>query len=76
MLGWRLRGPLEQYAYSNVGMGLLGHVLTLKAEKTYQELLMERICAPLGRHDTRPNPSADLLARLAPPYAERYRMVR
>lgn len=42
----------EKYEYSNVGVGLLGHVLSLRAGKSYEELLRERILEPLGMHDT------------------------
>jgi serine-type D-Ala-D-Ala carboxypeptidase/endopeptidase len=38
--------------YSNLGMGLLGHVLALKAGKSYEELVTERILIPLGMTDT------------------------
>lgn len=41
-----------KYEYSNLGMGLLGHVLTLKAGKSYEALVIERICTPLGMKDT------------------------
>ena len=39
--------------YSNVGMGLLGHILELQSGKTYQELVIENIANPLGMDDTR-----------------------
>lgn len=42
----------EKWAYSNIGVGLLGHVLTLKAGKSYEELVTERILRPLGMNDT------------------------
>ena len=41
-----------QYEYSNLGVGLLGHVLSLRAGKSYEALLEERILEPLGMHDT------------------------
>ncbi len=41
-----------KYEYSNLGMGLLGHVLALKAGKSYEALVIERICTPLGMKDT------------------------
>lgn len=37
-----------QYEYSNLGMGLLGHVLSLKAGKSYEALVKERVLDPLG----------------------------
>jgi len=63
--------PPGEYLYSNFGMGLLGHVITLQANKGYEELLLERVCLPLDMRDTRPNPTASMLERLAPPYDDR-----
>jgi serine-type D-Ala-D-Ala carboxypeptidase/endopeptidase len=42
------RGIGSEYEYSNLGVGLLGHVLALRAGKSYEELLRERILGPLG----------------------------
>lgn len=39
--------------YSNVGMGLLGHILELQSGKTYEELVIENIAKPLQMDDTR-----------------------
>lgn len=47
------RDPGAQYEYSNLGMGLLGHALALRAGKPYEQLLIERVLNPLGMHDTR-----------------------
>jgi CubicO group peptidase (beta-lactamase class C family) len=44
-------GP-KKYEYSNVGMGLLGHLLARHADRGYEELLRERILLPLGLDDT------------------------
>jgi CubicO group peptidase (beta-lactamase class C family) len=41
-----------KYEYSNLGMGLLGHILTLRAGTNYDELLQERLCGPLGLTNT------------------------
>ena len=35
-----------EFQYSNLGAGLLGHALSLKAGKVYEELTIERICDP------------------------------
>ena len=43
----------SQYEYSNLGMGLLGHALALRAGKSYEALLTERVLTPLGMNDTR-----------------------
>jgi D-alanyl-D-alanine-carboxypeptidase/D-alanyl-D-alanine-endopeptidase len=47
--GYRLTREIgSQYEYSNLGYGLLGHVLALRAKATYEELVNERILKPLG----------------------------
>ena len=40
------------FEYSNLGVGLLGHVLSLAAGKDYETLIRTRICLPLGMKDT------------------------
>ena len=37
----------SQYEYSNLGVGLLGHVLSLRAGTSYEALVRSRICDPL-----------------------------
>ncbi len=59
------RDPGEAYEYSNLGMGLLGHLLALRAGKPYEELVAERIFVPLGMHDTRIEPTPSMRERLA-----------
>lgn len=54
-----------QFEYSNLGVGLLGHALALKAGKSYEELVKERILDPLEMHDTAITLSADLQERFA-----------
>lgn len=46
------RPPGRKVAYSNFGMGLLGHVLAQRAGTTYGRLVRARICEPLGLVDT------------------------
>src|SRR5438105_1535470 len=55
-----------KYEYSNVGVGLLGHILELKAGTNYEGLIVERICVPLKMTSTRIALGPDLKARLAP----------
>ena len=59
------RKPGERYEYSNLGVGLLGHALSAKARKSYEQLLVERICTPLGMNDTRITLDERLRSRLA-----------
>lgn len=42
----------SEYAYSNFGAGLLGHILSLKANMQFENLLKSRILKPLGMNDT------------------------
>jgi CubicO group peptidase (beta-lactamase class C family) len=46
------REPGGRPRYSNLGYGLLGHVLALRAGRGYEQLVQERICGPLGLEDT------------------------
>ncbi|MDX1548316.1 MAG: serine hydrolase [Rhodothermales bacterium] len=64
------RAPGEQYAYSNLGMGLLGHVLARRAGTDYETLLRERILGPLGLGDTGIALTEDQRARLATGYRD------
>jgi CubicO group peptidase (beta-lactamase class C family) len=40
------------WAYSIIGMGLLGHILELATGETFEALLQRTICEPLGLKDT------------------------
>jgi len=42
----------ETYEYSNLGMGLLGHTLALKAGLSYEELVQRRVLMPLRMSET------------------------
>lgn len=46
------RDPGSQYEYSNLGVGLLGHALSLRAGKDYETLVRERILKPLKMDNT------------------------
>ncbi|MCH8964106.1 MAG: serine hydrolase [Planctomycetes bacterium] len=54
-----------QGAYSNLGMGFLGHLLELRSGKSYEELIITRICKPLGMTSTTTKPRARDGARVA-----------
>jgi serine-type D-Ala-D-Ala carboxypeptidase/endopeptidase len=46
------RDPGTQFEYSNLGVGLLGHVLALRAGMSYEDLVRQRILQPLGMEHT------------------------
>ena len=51
--------------YSNYGVGLLGHILALRAGTDYETLVRTRICLPLKMNSTRIKFTPDMQARLA-----------
>jgi len=55
----------ERYEYSNLGVGLLGHLLARRAGMSYEELLTKRILEPLGMRDTAITLSPSMKERLA-----------
>lgn len=42
----------SHYDYSNLGMGLLGHILSLRAKMSYEDLVKSRILKPLDMNDS------------------------
>jgi CubicO group peptidase (beta-lactamase class C family) len=58
--------PGTGVAYSNLGAGLLGHVLALQAGRSFEDLLAERVLHPLELADNGITLSPDQAARLAP----------
>jgi serine-type D-Ala-D-Ala carboxypeptidase/endopeptidase len=60
-----MRDVGAQYEYSNLGMGLLGHVLARRAGTDYETLVLSRIAKPLGMDGTRIALTPKLRARLA-----------
>jgi D-alanyl-D-alanine-carboxypeptidase/D-alanyl-D-alanine-endopeptidase len=59
--------PVGRLEYSNLGVGLLGHVLAEHLGMSYEQAVVERICQPLGMEDTRITLLGGQRARLAPP---------
>src|SRR5271156_2182391 len=55
----------SQYEYSNLGAGLLGHVLALRAGLDYEALVRARITEPLGMKDTGIALSPEMKGRMA-----------
>ena len=63
------RGVGEQYEYSNLGVGLLGHALALRAGMDYETLVRTRVCDPLKMNSTAIRLSPELQERLATGYS-------
>jgi len=64
--GYALKRAIgEKYEYSNLGVGLLGHALALKAGVSYEEFIRRRVLEPLGMYDTAITLSEPLKRRLA-----------
>jgi serine-type D-Ala-D-Ala carboxypeptidase/endopeptidase len=61
-LGFR---PGTHFEYSNLGFGLLGHILERCAGQSYEDLVVSRICGPLGMDDTRITLTNSMKQRLA-----------
>jgi len=64
--GYKLERDIgSEYEYSNLGAGLLGHALALRAGMSYESLVRSRICDPLGMTDTRMTLTSGMKTRLA-----------
>jgi CubicO group peptidase (beta-lactamase class C family) len=62
------RDPGEKYEYSNLAFGLLGHAMSRQADCRYEDLVVKRICEPLGLRNTRASLDEDQRQRFALPY--------
>lgn len=62
------RAPGEGYEYSNLGMGLLGHILSLRRGLDFGALIVEKIAGPLGLVDTASSLTPDQQSRMAQGY--------
>lgn len=60
------RDPGESEEYSNLGAGLLGHLLARRAGVDYETLVRQRILDPFGMKDTALTLTPKLRKRLAP----------
>jgi D-alanyl-D-alanine-carboxypeptidase/D-alanyl-D-alanine-endopeptidase len=56
--------PGTHYEYANLSFGLLGIALARRAGKSYEELLIERVCGPLGLDHTRITLTAEMRRHL------------
>jgi CubicO group peptidase (beta-lactamase class C family) len=65
--------PGKDYAYSNLGVGLLGVILERVSKKPYQQLVVEIISKPLAMKNTTQRLSTQAAANLATLYDEEAR---
>lgn len=59
------RSPGAKFEYSNLGMGLLGNAIALKAGRSYESLVADRICQPLKMNSTAITLNPELKSRFA-----------
>lgn len=59
------RDPGAKFEYSNLGIGLLGEAIALKAGTNYEALVLDRICKPLKLDSTRITLPAEFALRFA-----------
>lgn len=60
--------PGTHFEYSSLGFGLLGLALARRAGTTYEELLIDKICAPLGLSETRISLSGEMKRHMVQPH--------
>lgn len=65
--------PGVRYHYSNLGMGLLGHIIEAASGERYSTYVERHILEPLGMTHSTPDPSPEVLARMATQYMHRER---
>jgi CubicO group peptidase (beta-lactamase class C family) len=58
----------SKYEYSNIGVGLLGYILTHKAGLDYEKLVRKRICEPFNLNSTVITIPTKLQLNVAAPY--------
>ena len=74
---YKLTRPIgSEYEYSNLGFGLLGHILAQKAGTTYEEVIKKEILNNLGMNDTAIKLSPNQMKRLAKAYNEKGNQVK
>ncbi len=69
------RDPGERRTYSTFGVALLGEAMSRMTGRTYEDLVLDRICAPLGMHDTVSHLAPGQERRLARSYTRTGRSV-
>jgi CubicO group peptidase (beta-lactamase class C family) len=69
------RTPGDTWDYSNLGVGLLGHVLSRRAGMSYEEMVRTRVFEPLGMKNTTITLSAAQRVRMATAHDENLKPV-
>jgi CubicO group peptidase (beta-lactamase class C family) len=64
--------PGAKFEHGGVAMGLLGHVVALKAGTKYESLVVDRICRPLKMDSTRFTLTPELKSRLAAAHPDQF----
>ncbi|MEM9354102.1 MAG: serine hydrolase [Planctomycetota bacterium] len=64
------RAPGKKYEYSNLAVGLLGHLLAQQSGQSYEALLKKTVLEPLGMNDSSITLSDGQRSRLAKPYTD------
>jgi serine-type D-Ala-D-Ala carboxypeptidase/endopeptidase len=59
------RDPGAKVEYSNLGLGLLGHIIAVKAGTDFESVVVDRICRPLKMDSTRITLTPELKQRFA-----------
>ncbi|HEX3798790.1 MAG TPA: serine hydrolase [Verrucomicrobiae bacterium] len=62
------RAPGTRFGYSNLGVGLLGHLMCLKAGTNFESFVMDRICRPLKMDSTRITLTPEMKGRFVQPH--------
>jgi CubicO group peptidase (beta-lactamase class C family) len=70
------RPDKPEFAYSNVGVGLLGHALAARSALSYEALVHKQITGPLGMRDTSVTLTPALRARFAVGHDDEHKPVR
>jgi CubicO group peptidase (beta-lactamase class C family) len=65
-----------EFAYSNLGVGLLGQALADRAGMTYEALVKKEVTGPLGMHDTAITLSPAMAKRFLPGHGAKHEPAR
>jgi len=66
------RVPGESFEYSNLGMGLLGHILSIRSGKSYEEMVKDLISSKLNM----PNTSISLTSKMTSNFASGHHLAQ